>query len=110
MSELASKKCFVCEVGGLPLSDEDARRLLEQVPNWAISTDRKVLARKWKFADYSKAYDFVSKVSKIAEEEGHHPDIRFGWGYVEISLTTHAVGGLSENDFILAAKIDKLAE
>ena len=66
------------------------------------------LSKKFKFEDFIKSQNFVNEVGKISEEEGHHPDISFGWGYAEIKITTHAIKGLSENDFILAAKIDKI--
>ncbi len=88
------------------MADEIAG-LRPQVPRWEI-VDWHKLKRKFKFKNFAEALAFVNRVGALAESEGHHPDIRFGWGYAEITLFTHAVGGLSENDFILAAKIDIL--
>ncbi len=81
--------------------------LWKQVQEWEV-VDGHHLKRRFKFKNFAEALVFVNRVGAIAEREGHHPDISFGWGYVEITLFTHAVKGLSENDFILAAKIDKL--
>lgn len=104
--ELSKKNCVACG-GGLPkLPDIKARELISQIPGWVISGDGCWLLKSYKFADFVKALEFVNTVGRLAEAEGHHPDIAFGWGYVDIKLQTHAIGGLHENDFILAAKID----
>lgn len=108
MFDLASKRCVVCEVGGKPLSEVEAGILLKELSGWNISDDFKNINKAWKFKDFKSAFAFASNVADLAEEEGHHPEITVGWGKVKITLTTHAVSGLSENDFILAAKIDKL--
>lgn len=84
----------------------EIEELRKQVPNWDIE-DWHELKRRFKFKNFAEALLFVSKVGALAESEGHHPDITFGWGFAEITLFTHAVDGLSENDFILAAKIDQ---
>ncbi|KKR51149.1 MAG: hypothetical protein UT84_C0002G0010 [Candidatus Curtissbacteria bacterium GW2011_GWA1_40_16] len=111
MDDLASKKCVPCEGGTPPMPRGDAEALLAHVLGWEI-LDEGVLKikRNFKFKDFKSALSFVNKVGAIAEEEGHHPDIEFGWGKARISLFTHAVSGLSENDFILAAKINKLRQ
>ena len=107
--DLASKKCVPCEGGTPPMPRDEAEILLKDVTGWVINNEGLLkLEKKFKFADFKKSLVFVNKVGEIAEKEGHHPNICFTWGKVEISLWTHAVGGLSENDFILAAKIDKL--
>ena len=85
----------------------EIEELRKQVPNWDIE-DWHELKRRFKFKNFAEALLFVSKVGALAESEGHHPDITFGWGYAELTLFTHAVDGLSENDFILASKIDRL--
>ncbi len=108
MEDLAQKVCVACEGGTAPLSREEAVVLMRQLKEWELSDDAKRLTKHFTFKDFKGAFAFVSAVSEIAEREGHHPDIAFGWGSADISLTTHAIGGLSENDFIVAAKIDRL--
>ena len=107
--DLAAKKCIPCEGGAAPLSKDEATVLLAQLKGWQLSDDAKEIEKSWKFPDFAQALAFVNKVGAIAEEENHHPEIEFTWGKVEIELSTHSIGGLSENDFILAAKIDALA-
>ena len=102
--DLSQKKCQPCEGGTEPLNTEEANILLEQIPSWAIKSGH--VFNKFKFKDFKEAMDFVNKVADIAEQEGHHPDIKISWNKVDIELWTHAIDGLSENDFILAAKID----
>jgi len=86
----------------------EAEVLLKQIPGWEISDDAKKISRKFKFKNFAEALAFTNRVGEIAESEGHHPDISLGWGRVAIELTTHAIKGLSENDFIVAAKINSL--
>ena len=95
--------------GTRPLMSDDYEDVLQnELTGWSV-TDGKVLEKDFKFKDFQEALDFVNKVGKIAEEENHHPDINlYGWNKVKISLSTHAIGGLSENDFILALKIGGL--
>ena len=107
MSELAKKKCVAYEGFETPFNEIEAKALLNQVPGWELSDDAKMLSRAYKFKDFAEALAFTNKVGAIAESEGHHPDIGLHWGKVEVSLTTHAIKGLSENDFIVAAKIDE---
>jgi len=107
MVDLTEKVCRACEGGTPPLTEEQSADLLKQTPDWFIKHN-KFLKRKFEFKDFKEALDFVNKVGKIAEKEGHHPDITLGYGYVKIELTTHAIKGLSENDFIVAAKINQL--
>jgi len=104
--ELSQKKCQACE-GGVPaMTEEQANNLLKQVPTWTIK-DWKV-TKEFKFKNFVKAMEFVNKVAEIAEQEQHHPDISISYSKVIIETWTHAINGLSENDFILAAKIDKI--
>ena len=105
MSELARKKCTPCREGTPPLAADAARALLGQLDGWQI-LDGPRLARTWKLRDFATALSFVNRIGEIAEAEDHHPDITLGWGRVGVELWTHATGGLTENDFILAAKID----
>lgn len=107
MSDLANKKCLPCEIGGPSMPLEEAKNLLQELDSWEINNQGH-LYKKFKFEDYKSALEFVNKVSEIAESEGHHPNVSFTWGLVEIELWAHAVKGLSENDFILASKIDQL--
>lgn len=109
MTDLAKKDCVPCEDKDFPpLTREQAQDFMQHVPQWSLSGDAKEIRRSYRFQDFKEALVFVNKVGAVAEEQGHHPDIRFTWGKVEISLSTHSIGGLSENDFILAAKIDLL--
>jgi 4a-hydroxytetrahydrobiopterin dehydratase len=107
MSNLASKTCVPCR-GDVPaLKGSPLRDLSQQVPKWTV-VDEHHITRTFIFPDFQKALDFVNRVGKVAEEQGHHPDILLTWGTAEITLWTHAVKGLTESDFIMAAKIDQL--
>ena len=107
--ELTRKKCVPCE-GGVPtLSAEQARALLGSIPGWVLTADGLRIRRQWVTKGFMAAIDFFNKVGALAEQEGHHPDLHLeGYRNAAIEITTHAIGGLSENDFILAAKIDEL--
>ena len=111
MSDLLNKKCVPCEGGILPFDISEIHKYQKKVDGWDILKDKKkifFLNKKFEFKNFQESQKFINKVSSISEEENHHPDISFGWGYAEIKITTHAIEGLSENDFILAAKIDQL--
>jgi 4a-hydroxytetrahydrobiopterin dehydratase len=104
--ELLRKKCAPCEGGIPPLSAEQTRSLLESVPGWELTEDGRRLRRRWLARNFRAAIAFFDKVAELAEEEGHHPDLHLeGYRNVTVEVWTHAIGGLSENDFILAAKI-----
>ena len=110
-NDLINKKCLPCEGGAIPFDISEIHKYQKKVDGWEITEDENkifFLLKKFKFENFIKSQNFVNEVGKISEEEGHHPDISFGWGYAEIKITTHAIEGLSENDFILAAKIDKI--
>lgn len=104
--DLGSKKCVPCEGGIDPFTAEQATPYLAVIPGWQLASDAKSIHREYRFKDFKEALVFVNRVGDLAEREGHHPDIALGWGKVGIVLTTHAIKGLSENDFILAYKID----
>lgn len=108
-SELTSKRCVPCE-GGIPaLSPEQLPSFLPQVPHWRVTADGKRIRREWVVKNFMTALDFFNRVGAVAESEGHHPDLHVvGYRNVAIEIWTHAVNGLTENDFILAAKIDEL--
>ena len=111
MSDLLNKKCVPCEGGVLPFDISEIHKYQKKVNGWNIIKNEKknfFLNKKFNFENFLESQEFVNKVGKISEEEGHHPDILFGWGYAEIKIITHAIEGLSENDFILAAKIDQI--
>jgi len=109
MSELASRACVPCH-GGVPrLRGVELEAFAREVPAWSVE-DEHHLRRAYKFNNFDAALAFVNRVGALAETEGHHPDLTFGWGYAEIKIYTHAIDGLSESDFILAAKIDMLNE
>ena len=106
---LARKKCVSCEGCVDALYPEQSEVLLKQLnPEWMLIDQCRMLARSFVFKDFKQALDFVNKIGEVAEAEGHHPDLTLGYGNVGVELTTHAIGGLSENDFIVAAKIDEL--
>jgi len=107
MSDLASKKCEPCESGAPALKGEELRKLYGQIEGWTLVNEHH-LEKEYRFPDFREALAFVNRLGEVAEEEGHHPDIFLTWGKVKITLWTHSVGGLSENDFILAAKADRL--
>jgi 4a-hydroxytetrahydrobiopterin dehydratase len=107
MSDLAERQCIPCR-GGVPaLEGEDLRTLATQVSDWQVM-DEHHLQKSYRFSDFRATLDFVNRIGELAEAQGHHPDICFGWGKAEISIWTHKINGLTESDFILAAKIDKL--
>ena len=111
MSDLLNKKCVPCEGGVLPFDLSEIHKYQKKVDGWNIIKNEKenlFLNKKFNFENFLESQEFVNKVGLISEEEGHHPDILFGWGYAEIKIITHAIEGLSENDFILAAKIDQI--
>ena len=111
MTDLADKKCVPCE-GGIPAFDlSQIHKYMKKVDGWDVLKDKDqnyYIEKKFKFKNFIESEKFILKVGKIAEVEGHHPDIKFGWGYAEIKISTHAIKGLAESDFILAAKIDKI--
>ena len=109
MSDLASKRCVPCTGGVPPLKGEALQSLQKQVEGWSVMEEHHLL-KTFKFPDFRKALDFVNRVGEIAEEQGHHPIITFTWGKVEITIYTHKINGLTESDFILAAKIDALSK
>ena len=111
MSDLLGKKCVPCEIGSgvKPVDRKAVAALLGEVPGWELSADAKTITRAFRLKNFVEAMDFINRVAALAENEGHHPDIHVFYNKVTLELSTHAIGGLSENDFILAAKINELA-
>ncbi len=106
--QLTHKRCVPCE-GGVPALDaEQAETLRAQVPEWQVRSEHRELHRHFKFGSFADNMAFVSRMAWLAESEGHHPDFCVHYNQLDVTLTTHAIGGLSENDFILAAKLDQL--
>ena len=105
MESLASKHCVPCSGGVPPLTEEEAGRLLAQLEGWEVVGGHH-LSKGYEFPNFAAALEFVNRVGAVAESEGHHPDVEFGWGYARLKIYTHAVGGLTESDFILAARVD----
>jgi 4a-hydroxytetrahydrobiopterin dehydratase len=104
---LAAKSCVPC-YGGVPrLEGDEVARLSKHVAGWEVVGGHH-LRRRYEFPNFARALEFVNRAGEVAEREGHHPDVSFGWGYCELTIYTHAVDGLTESDFILAAKMDKL--
>ena len=111
MNKLLSKKCTPCEGSVIPFDISDIHKYQKKVDGWNIIKDKKevfFLEKQFSFKNFLESQKFVNNIGKISEKEGHHPDITFGWGYALIKITTHAIEGLSENDFILASKIDQI--
>ena len=111
MSDLLNKKCEPCEGGILPFDISEIHKYQKKVDGWNVIKNKDeifTLQKNFIFKNFLDSQKFINEVGKVAEIEAHHPDISFGWGYAKISITTHAIKGLSENDFILAAKIDQI--
>jgi 4a-hydroxytetrahydrobiopterin dehydratase len=109
MADLTSKRCVPCESGMPSLGPDEVRALSAQVPSWRVSHQGTArLEKRFSFPDFLAAIAFVNRMAQLAEAEGHHPDFCVHYAHVDVSIWTHAVGGLSENDFILAAKLDRL--
>ena len=109
--DLSIKKCIPCEGNTIPFDVEEIHKYLKKIDGWDVKSNEDknfYLEKNFKFKNFLKSQEFINVVGKISEDEGHHPDISFGWGYAKISIFTHAIEGLSENDFILASKIDKI--
>ena len=110
MGDLASRRCEACEAGTPPLSEAEASDLHTQLdPGWSREANRSI-KRSLAFRNFQDAFGFATRVALLAESEGHHPDFEVGWGRVSLLLTTHAAGGLTPNDFIVAAKVDRMVE
>jgi len=111
MSDLSKKKCVACE-GNIPSFDiDEIHKYLKKVDGWDVKSNEEknyFLTKNFKFDNFKQSQNFVNKIGNLAEDENHHPDISFGWGYCKIKIFTHAIKGLAESDFILAAKIDKI--
>ena len=106
--DLTQKKCIPCEAGTSPLKESQINELLKEIPEWVLKDGH--LYKKFKFKNFAEAMKFINSIAEIAEQEGHHPDFSVHYNRVEIEIWTHAINGLSENDFIVAAKIDKVSQ
>ena len=111
MNKLSDKKCLPCEGGVTAFDISEIHKYQKKVDGWELVKDKTemfFLEKEFTFKNFKQSQSFINQVGDVSESEGHHPDILFGWGYAKIKITTHAIKGLSENDFILAAKIDKI--
>ncbi len=108
MSQLAEKRCIPCRGGIPPLTAEEIKPLLDQLEGWSV-VDNHHLQKLVQFPDFKTALDFTNQVGTLAEEEDHHPDIYLAWGKVELTLWTHKIDGLTESDFVMAAKVDRIS-
>ena len=111
MNNLFKKKCVACDGNTSPFDMSEIHKYLKKVDGWDVKSDKDqkfYLIKNFKFKNFIKSQNFINLVSQISEEEGHHPDITFGWGYAKIKIFTHAIKGLAESDFILASKIDQI--
>jgi len=106
---LAEKSCTPCRGGIPPLTESEAAAYHAQAPDWALVDDTKRIERTYRFKNFAEAFRFVERAAALAEAEGHHPDLLLSWGKVEVKIWTHKINGLTESDFILAAKIDRAA-
>lgn len=107
MPDLAERQCVPCRGGVPPLAGAEIDTLLAELEGWQV-IDQHHLQKAYSFKDFREALGFVNRVGELAEEQGHHPDICFGWGKADVTIWTHKIDGLTESDFVLAAKIDKL--
>ncbi len=107
MTDLAERECVPCRGGAPPMKGEEIEKLLKQLEGWQV-IDEHHLQKIYRFKDFRQSLEFVNRVGNLAEQQGHHPDICFGWGKADVTIWTHKIDGLSESDFVLAAKIDKL--
>ena len=113
MNDLSKKKCIPCKGNIPPFNLDEIHKYIKKVDGWNINNNNNnkkdyYLEKKFKFNNFKESQNFINKVANIAEVENHHPDINFGWGYANIKISTHAINGLAESDFILASKIDKI--
>tara|TARA_B100000900_G_scaffold406961_1_gene418861 strand:+ start:569 stop:907 length:339 start_codon:yes stop_codon:yes gene_type:complete len=111
MEELYKKKCVACDGDIPPFDKSEIHKYLKKVDGWDVKSNKDksyYLIKNFKFNNFEESLNFTNKVGEIADQENHHPDISFGWGYCKIKIFTHAIKGLAESDFILAAKIDKI--
>ena len=108
--QLIAKTCTPCRGGVPPLTRGEAEGYLEQTPGWSLADDATKIERRFKLKNFAEAQALAGRIGDLAEAEGHHPDICYGWGYCRVELQTHKIKGLHENDFIMAAKINRLAE
>tara|TARA_B110000196_G_scaffold296615_1_gene287082 strand:+ start:79 stop:423 length:345 start_codon:yes stop_codon:yes gene_type:complete len=111
MNDLLNKKCVPCEGGISSLDLSEIHKYQKKIDGWDVKKNEKkmyFIEKNFKFKNFINSQKFINKIAEISEKENHHPDITFGWGYAKIVITTHAIEGLSENDFILAAKIDQI--
>ena len=106
--QLQNRQCLPCEGGVVPMGREEAEQMLLTVPDWELSDDARQLRRSFTFGDFVEAQLFAVAAGEVSEDQGHHPDIAYGWGYCTITFYTHKIGGLHENDFIMAAKVNCL--
>jgi 4a-hydroxytetrahydrobiopterin dehydratase len=105
---LSSERCIPCRGDIAPLTIEEAQEYLSEMPSWSLIDNSSKIRRNFRFEDFLSALEFVQKISALAEEQGHHPDISFGWGYCSVIFYTHKIAGLHKNDFIMAAKVNAL--
>lgn len=110
MDNLKNKHCKPCEGGVCPLDEDTSTQQLNEIPGWRLSADKKSITRTLKFKNFLETISFINAMAYLSEQQGHHPDFSAGYGYCEVRYTTHAIDGLSDNDFIRAAKINELLE
>ncbi|GAB4122748.1 MAG: 4a-hydroxytetrahydrobiopterin dehydratase [Gammaproteobacteria bacterium] len=110
MTDLSQQKCVPCEGGTQPLSRDEADQLLQQVPGWTLQDDGKAIQRRFEFKGFYKTMAFINAMAWIANQQMHHPDFSAGYNFCLVTFTTHAINGLSENDFICAAKVNELLD
>jgi 4a-hydroxytetrahydrobiopterin dehydratase len=110
MEDLATKTCTPCRGGIPPRSSAEVETFRAKVPEWTVADGSSRIERTFRFRNFAEAFAFVQRVAELAESEGHHPDVSFGWGYVTVSLQTKKIKGLHENDFIIAAKLDEITK
>lgn len=106
--DLASRECEPCKGGIAAMAADEAASMMSQLHDWALTPDKSSIRRRFEFKGFLKAVEMANLAAWLGNKQGHHPDIAFGWGYCEVTFTTHEAGGLTENDFICAARLDAL--
>lgn len=110
MSDLASRTCIPCTGTISAMDTHTAEEVVAALPGWTLAADGRALTRRWEFKGFARAVQMANLAAWLGETQGHHPDVRFGWGYCEVTFTTHAAGGLTENDLICAARLNAITD
>lgn len=110
MSDLATRTCIPCTGAMSPIEADTAKKAVAALPGWTLTNDARAVTRRWEFKGFAQAVQMANLAAWLGENQAHHPDVRFGWGYCEVTFTTHAAHGLTENDLICAARLNAITD